>query len=171
MHQPHGTDPNIPLISVLRSRPNAVAFIEGSPAYPHIDGIVRFYQTDAGVIVFAKIQGLPASDSPCSDRIFGFHIHEGETCSGNEDDPFADAMTHYNPGGCPHPYHEGDLPPLFENNGFALSLFLTDRFTVRDVLGRTVIIHDSPDDFTTQPSGNSGMKIACGTVQRTSRRR
>lgn len=83
------------------------------------------------------------------------------------DDPFADAMPHYDPNGCEHPHHAGDLPPLFENNGFALSLVLTDRFSVDEVIGRTVIVHADPDDFTTQPSGNSGEKIACGVIRPT----
>ena len=82
-------------------------------------------------------------------------------------DPFAGAMSHYNPKGCEHPYHAGDLPPLFGNGGSALSLFLTNRFSVREITGKTVIIHDRPDDFTTQPSGNSGTKIACGVIERT----
>lgn len=77
----------------------------------------------------------------------------------------ADAMAHYNPGGCKHPYHADDLPPLFGNNGFVLSLFLTNRFSGDEVIGRTVIIHDQPDDFTTQPSGNSGTKTACGVIR------
>lgn len=81
-------------------------------------------------------------------------------------DPFADAMSHYNPNGCGHPNHAGDLPLLFGNNGFALSLFLTNRFYIDEVIGRTVILHDHPDDFTTQPAGNSGTKIACGVIRR-----
>ena len=36
-----------------------------------------------------------------------------------------------------------------------------------EVIGRTVIIHDHPDDLMTQPSGNSGVKIACGVIRRT----
>lgn len=154
----------IDLLSVLRGRPQAVARLAGSESCPAISGTVRFYQTRAGVIVRAEMWGLPCSDSPCEARVFGFHIHEGRACAGNMDDPFAEAMSHYNPCGCKHPQHAGDLPPLFENKGYALSVFLTNRFSVRDVIGRTVIIHDSPDDFTAQPSGNSGRKIACAEI-------
>lgn len=155
------------LLSVLHGRPQAAARIAGTMNYLNISGTVRLYQTRSGVIILTEISGLPQSDHPCLERIFGFHIHEGTDCGENMDDPLADAMTHYNPGGCEHPYHAGDLPPLFGNNGFALSLFLTNRFSVNEVIGRTVIIHDHPDDFTTQPSGNSGTKIACGVITRT----
>lgn len=85
---------------------------------------------------------------------------------GNQNDPFPLTGSHYNPDNCPHPYHAGDLPPLFGNRGIAWSAFLTNRFQVRDVLGKTVIIHASPDDFTSQPAGNSGKKIACGVIVR-----
>lgn len=80
--------------------------------------------------------------------------------------PFADVMTHYDPNGCGHLYHAGDLLPLFGNDGLAFCAFLTNRFPVDEVIGRTVIVHDHPDDFTTQPSGNSGTKIACGVIRR-----
>lgn len=156
----------IHLPSILCGCPYAVAEIMGSENCPHISGTVRLYQTNSGVIVLAEINGLPKAEAPCCERIFGFHIHSGSCCSGNMEDPFANAMSHYNPNGCEHPHHAGDLPPLFGNNGFALSLFLTDRFSVNEVIGKTIIIHDSPDDFTTQPSGNSGKKIACGVIMR-----
>ena len=41
---------------------------------------------------------------------------------------------------------------------------LVNKFNIEDILGKVVIIHDMPDDFTTQPSGNSGTKIACGKI-------
>ena len=158
-----------PIFSIMRGRPHAVAFVKGSESHPEISGVVRFYQTNAGVIVYAEIRGLPKAKSKCHSRIFGFHIHEGTACSGNMNDPFSTAMAHYNPDGCNHPYHAGDLPPLFGNDGFALSIFLTNRFSIDKVIGKTIIIHDSPDDFTTQPSGNSGTKIACGIINRITR--
>ena len=44
--------------------------------------------------------------------------------------------------------------------------FITDRFRLRDVIGRSVIIHENPDDYRTQPSGNSGRRIACGVIRK-----
>lgn len=151
--------------SLLRRRPHAAAIISGSDKYPAIHGRVLFYQLHGGVIVYAEITGLPAPEKPCTSPIFAFHIHSGAHCAGNIEDAFADAGTHYNPCDCPHPYHAGDLPPLFSANGNALSMCLSDRFTAAEIIGKTVIIHSSPDDFTSQPSGNAGEKIACGVIQ------
>ena len=153
------------LLTALRRRPDVRAAVKGSTKYPDLSGVVRFYQTGRGVLVFAEVSGLPETTEPCGNRIFAFHIHSGGQCTGDSTDPFANALTHYNPGDCPHPAHAGDLPPLFSNHGCALQVFLTDRFTVREIIGRTVIIHAKPDDFTTQPSGNAGNKIACGQIR------
>lgn len=161
----HNKSQTIPLSSLLRLRPHAVASVSGSEKYPNIYGTVCFYHTKLGVIVVAEINGLPNPRGQCESPVFGFHIHSGNRCSGNADDPFADAMMHYNPRGCLHPYHAGDLPPLFGADGYALSVFLTNRFTVEDIIGKTVIIHAKPDDFTSQPAGNSGEKIACGVIR------
>lgn len=158
------------LIPALRGRPQAQASVSGSKSFSGISGWVRFYQTDDGVIVYAEVSGLPLSSQPCQKRVFGFHIHQGGDCGGSGDEPFPRAMSHYNPMECEHPSHGGDLPPLFGNNGLAVSAFLTDRFLVDDIIGKVVIIHDHPDDFTTQPSGGSGTKIACGIIQRTAGR-
>lgn len=88
----------------------------------------------------------------------------GTSCTGNQEDEFADAKTHFNPTQCPHPLHSGDLPPLLENNGYAYMSVLVNKFRLSDIIGKVIIIHDMPDDFTTQPSGNSGTKIACGKI-------
>lgn len=157
------------LYSILRRLPDAVAVVRGNEKNIEIQGTVKFYQTSSGVFVVANIEGLPISKELCKNGIFAFHIHGGQGCDGNEADPFANAGSHYNPDGCPHPYHRGDMPPLFSADGRAFLAFLTDRFTVNEVLDRTVIIHDSPDDFTTQPGGNAGNKIACGTISKVMR--
>lgn len=144
-------------------REKAIARISGIKDYPNIRGSVRFYETPLGVLVVADINGLPTGEE-CRERIFGFHIHAGESCSGNESDPLADTLGHYDNGDCPHPSHAGDMPPLFGSDGYAFMSFLSNRFTIDEVIGKTVVIHDSPDDFTTQPSGSSGTKIACGEI-------
>lgn len=151
--------------SLLQQRPQAWAMVQGSRDYPGIQGNVRFYQTPRGVLVSAEFVGLPNPSEICRSPVFGFHIHEGDSCTGTREDPFADVRMHYNPYNCPHPYHVGDLPPLFGVNGYAFSVFLTNRFTVREIVGKTVIVHGSPDDFTTQPSGNAGTKMACGQIR------
>lgn len=153
------------LESALYHMPAAYAEITGNPGNGEITGIVRFYPAYGGVLVNAEIYGLPTSDTDCADNIFGFHIHEGNSCTGNSSDPYADAGQHFNPALCPHPAHKGDMIPLFGVQGFAWMMYYTERFSIPDIIGRTVIIHDKPDDFTSQPSGNSGSKIACGTIQ------
>ncbi|MGN0452575.1 MAG: superoxide dismutase family protein [Ruminococcus sp.] len=152
---------------VFREPLGAVAHIKGSEKYPEIEGTVKFYQTVKGVIVSAQISGLPSSQNPCESRVFGFHIHSGDSCTGDSTDSFKNAMSHYNPKDCRHPHHAGDLPPLFECFGEAFSAMLTNRFTLDEIIGKTVIIHSNPDDFTTQPSGNSGEKIACAVINKT----
>lgn len=147
------------LIYTLQLEPHAYARIKGA----NIAGMVKFYQTNLGVIVACEVQSAHQKEN---NRILGFHIHNGESCSGDAQNPFKNALGHYNPKNTLHPYHAGDLPPLFENNGYVLSVFLTSRFTVKDIIHKTIIIHDRPDDFTSQPSGNAGNMIACGQIKR-----
>ncbi|HAN21414.1 MAG: hypothetical protein A2Y15_09360 [Clostridiales bacterium GWF2_36_10] len=148
-----------------RYRPAAKAILKGAPDYPEINGTVNFHQTKQGVLVVAEIFGLPYKQGECNGEIFAFHIHNGKSCTGNAEDPFADAGTHFNPYNCQHPYHAGDLPPIFGNDGYAWSAVLTDRFTVEEIRGLTIILHKNVDDFSSEPSGNAGAKIACGVIQ------
>lgn len=150
----------------LNKSNTAKAYIKGSKQYPKLNGIVTFKETKDGVLLTAKINGLPQVKGSCKGRFFGFHIHEGTSCIGNANDEFANAKSHLNPTNCPHPFHIGDLPPLIENNGYAYMNVLINKFRLKDIIGKVVIIHDSPDDFTTQPSGNSGKKIACGKIEK-----
>ncbi|MGN0998883.1 MAG: superoxide dismutase family protein [Faecousia sp.] len=135
----------------------AYAKIRGGDRNPCIRGIVRLYQLPGGVLIEADVSGLPNS----CPGFLGFHIHEGGSCSGKQ---FADTKGHFNPTEDAHPMHAGDLPPLLCAGGKAYLSVLTDRFCIRDVLGKTVVIHGMPDDFHTQPAGDSGEKIACGEI-------
>lgn len=134
-------------------RPMAVACVRGES---NIRGVVRFFHCADGVMLVAEIFGL-------QDGFHGFHIHEGSDCGGKD---LADTKGHYNPGGLEHPDHAGDLPSLLSCDGRAYLAVKTNRFRVCDVIGRTVVIHSGRDDFTTQPAGDSGKKIACGVIER-----
>ena len=138
--------------------PDAVAQIHGGIDAPQLSGYVQFYQESGCVLVVAKISGLPMESET---GFYGFHIHQGESCEG---DDFAETKGHYNSENCPHPYHSGDLPPLFSNDGYAFEATLTNRFDISEIIGKTVVIHSKSDDFKTQPSGDAGDKIACGVI-------
>ena len=153
---------------LLKKRPCAYAEIYGSEAYPDIIGLARFYTVRNGVLLVLEVNGLPSGETPCAPSVFGCHIHEASQCTGNAEDPFADTRAHLNPKQCPHPEHAGDLPPLFGNSGYAFMSVFTARFTAEEIINRTIIIHAAADDFTSQPSGSSGKKIACGQIRRAS---
>ncbi len=148
---------------ILNTQPAARASVRGDAAHRGLHGAVNFYPAAGGTLVAAELYGLPAKTS---DGVFGFHIHEGTACRGTADDPFAETGGHFNPAGQRHPYHAGDMPPLFGSDGYAYLSFFTNRFTPEEIVGRTVVVHGHPDDFTTQPSGGSGPKIACGEIRR-----
>ena len=124
----------------------------------NLRGTVKFYPRGQGTLVVAHITGLPESKT----GFFALHIHEGDNCRGKG---FPNTLGHYNPTSQPHPCHAGDLPPLLCCGGEACMSVMTRRFRIKDVVGRTVVIHENADDFTTQPSGNSGTKIACGVIR------
>ena len=137
---------------------SAIAHISGGEDYPGLRGTVRFIPRCGGTLVVADICGLPDSET----GFFAFHIHEGGDCCGSG---FPNTGGHYDPEDTEHPRHAGDLPPLLSNRGRAYSQVLTGRFCVSDIIGKTVVIHSRPDNFTSQPAGNAGEKIACGVIR------
>ena len=149
-------------LSKLTVAPDAYAIIQGGSSYPNITGIVNFYQTHWGIglMVEAEFTNLPnlPTNSP---RFLGFHLHENGNCSNN----FANTGMHYNPTNAAHPYHIGDFPAILNSNGYAYLAFYDGFLTLPQILGRSVIVHSQRDDYTTQPSGDSGDKIACGVVR------
>lgn len=153
------------MVEKLNGIPEAYAKIKGADGYPEIHGMIYFYDVYGGTIVMTEVYGLPDELVPDDGKFFAFHIHEGKSCTGNIKDAFANVGKHYNPKEMEHPDHAGDLPPLLSTHGAAWSAVYTGRFFPDDVVGKTVIIHDQPDDFKTQPSGGSGEKIACGEIR------
>lgn len=146
---------------LVQGRPAAHAQVRGNASYPNIMGDVFFYPFNQGSLVLARITGLPGNG------FLGFHIHEHGDCSNEGDVPLGHAGGHFNPHGQLHPDHSGDLPVLLSSGGQAYTIFYTDRFRPQDVINRAVIIHDKPDDYRSQPAGDSGTRIACGRIEAT----
>jgi Cu-Zn family superoxide dismutase len=131
-------------------------------------GTVTFAALEHGVRVSGEVRGLvPGSEH-------GFHIHEKGDCGNNGDA----SGGHFNPTGGTHGKfaaagsHAGELPSLVADAGgvarFSVedhSISLTDG-AANNVVGRALIVHRDRDDFTTQPSGNSGPRIACAVITR-----
>ena len=146
--------------------PQALAWVTGGNAVPTLSGLVKFYNTPyGGTLVEAELFGLPGKAQSGSSTFYGMHIHEGGDCSDN----FQHTGGHLNPTGAPHPQHMGDLLPLFSNQGYAWISFYDKRFIIPEILGKTVVIHQMPDDLQSQPAGNSGEKIGCGVIRLTNR--
>lgn len=129
-------------------------------------GTVRFAQAGRHVLVSGEVRGL----KPNAEH--GFHVHEKGDCSS------PDAMSaggHFNPDGKSHGqhgqsmHHAGDLPALKANaNGVATFSFEAGGITVgsgsADIIGKGLIVHRDPDDYKTQPTGNSGPRLACAVI-------
>jgi len=147
----------------------AYAEFKGSIYAPDLRGYVYFYEVEGGTEVFVEVWGLP-SYKPANGGEpigpFGFHIHEYGICEiTNPMDPFSSAGGHYNPTDQPHGNHAGDLPVLFSNDGYARMSVFTSKFKPRDIIGRSIIIHQNPDDYRSQPAGNAGKRIGCGLIK------
>lgn len=133
------------------------ANIIGNKLAPELKGVMYLYPHNDGTIVEIEVINMPMDNS----HPYALHIHEGDSC---DNETLESSKGHYNPTNQPHPMHSGDLPPLFSNKGYSYMSVFTNRFTPTEVIGRTVIIHSGSDDFKTQPSGNSGPKMACGVI-------
>jgi len=131
-------------------------------------GLVMFHQRpEGGVMVHAWVSGLKPNGE------HGFHVHEVGSCASTDG---TSAGGHYNPTGTPHgpqhgPHHAGDMPSLkADGNGVAEARFTLKTVSIgsgqADLTGRSVIVHANPDDYTTQPTGNAGARIACGVIAR-----
>lgn len=131
-----------------------------------VTGLVQFTQKGDKVLVAGEIQGLKPN------AVHGFHVHEKGDCSSGDG---ISAGGHFNPTGKPHgshdqnEHHAGDFPSLnADASGLARFSFEATAISVgsgvADVLGRGLIVHRDPDDFKTQPTGNSGPRVACAAI-------
>jgi Cu-Zn family superoxide dismutase len=128
-------------------------------------GSAKFTEDAAGrVHVNVHVEGM-------TPGLHGIHIHAVGDCSSGSD-AFSGAGSHHNPAGLPHGQHAGDLPNLVVNGaGRGRLTARLEQFTfvgaaaILDANGSAIVVHALPDDFTTQPTGGSGARIACGVIQ------
>lgn len=132
-----------------------------------VNGELAFFPTDGGVRVEGYVKGLAPNTT------HGFHVHEHGDCSAPDG---SSAGNHYNPTSHPHgapgpESHLGDMGNIVSDaDGRAtVSAFLTGANVGGaqegvNVVGHAVIVHAQTDDLATQPTGNSGGRVACGVV-------
>lgn len=150
----------------LFAPPFARALLSGGEGFPGLWGKVDFCLCPPGLLILCEFRGLPYDADPCAPNLFALHLHQEGSCASAEGNAFGAAGGHYNPGNCPHPSHAGDFPPVFSNHGYAFSAFYSERLRPEMLPGRSVILHSRRDDFTSQPAGDSGARIACGIVRK-----
>jgi Cu-Zn family superoxide dismutase len=140
--------------------PGAGAKVEARSAST-VSGNVTFSDLGGSVQVDAQFVGLTPGEH-------GFHVHEAGDCSAAD---ASSAKGHYNPTGQRHGHHEskarhgGDMPNLTANaQGEARLSAELKGLTVSELIGRSVVVHADPDDYMSQPAGNSGKRVGCGVI-------
>jgi Cu-Zn family superoxide dismutase len=130
-------------------------------------GTVNFVAQGHHILVTGNISGL----RPNAEH--GFHVHEKGDCSAPD---ATSAGGHFNPDGKPHgmpgsgSHHSGDMPNIKSDaNGNAVYSARISGLAVdagkNGIIGKSVVIHRDPDDYKSQPAGNSGPRIACGLIK------
>jgi Cu-Zn family superoxide dismutase len=129
-----------------------------------VGGSVKFFETAGGVRVEARVTGLTPGEH-------GFHVHDVGDCSAPD---ASSAKGHFNPAGAAHGghdsavHHGGDMPNLVANAqgeaNYSAELKGVSLGGANGIAGRSVVIHADPDDYKSQPAGNSGKRIACGVI-------
>jgi len=131
-------------------------------------GNVVFRQRSNTVSMTAVFSGL-------EEGMHAVHLHEKSDCSSDDG---TSAGGHWNPTAQPHGewgneagYHKGDIGNFTVNaNGTGTITFVTEEWCIgcgddtKDILDKSVIVHQGTDDFTSQPSGAAGSRVSCGGI-------
>ena len=165
--------PNSPSLEGSRARVADGARVELRNTQGKTVGVLTVAMNSGGGVQFTgRLSGLPPGPH-------GIHIHENGKCDPPD---FASAGAHFNPSGKMHggpqnqngQQHDGDIGNLLvKANGMTDVAFIAAKATLTEgpssILkpgGTSLVIHADPDDMQTDPSGNSGARIACGVINR-----
>ncbi|HRG38175.1 MAG TPA: superoxide dismutase family protein [Bacteroidia bacterium] len=148
----------------------ATATLQGVYNDTLVTGTASFMQMGDGDVTLKLDVTVPSR----ANKSIAVHFHMMNDCGGNANN----AMGHWNPTGASHgkwgsaSYHIGDIGNInLDASGHALFELTTNQWNIngddatRNVVGHSIIIHSGVDDYTSQPSGNSGTRIGCGSVQ------
>ena len=136
----------------------AYAELSGNSKYSDLTGLISFIQYPYYVEVSLFLENIPR------DQVLGFHIHEGIASSGKSDDEFVDTKTHYTPDNSDRPDHTWDLPSIYSYDGKARMTFNTDKFLVKDIIGKTITLNENLDNFMGQLVSDAEDQIAYGEI-------
>ncbi len=132
-----------------------------------LNGTAGFSSAGGEVTLTLEVENAPAG-------LHAVHLHEIGDCSA---DDAKSAGGHWNPSGVDHgkwgadPFHLGDIGNLVvADDGYGSLILTTDLWSIgtgeaNDILGRAIIIHEKPDDFSTQPTGGAAGRIGCGVIE------
>jgi len=123
-------------------------------------GFASFFSDGQRTAIKVDAEGLPPG-------VHGIHLHAVGRCDGPD---FKSAGAHWNPAGKQHGHdnpagaHLGDLPNLDAGADGKASASFAIEGDMDDADGTSLVIHAKPDDYKTDPSGNSGERIACAVL-------
>ena len=152
----------------MKQAPRTVQVIMEPKSDSNIYGEAYFTEENGVVTLEAKFKDM----KPGKHAI---HLHEKADCGAADG---SSAGGHWNPThekhgkwGDAEGYHKGDIGNFeVDNNGVGSIRFQTDEWCIgcgdanKDILGKSVIVHEGVDDFVSQPTGDAGGRVACGGV-------
>jgi len=132
-----------------------------------VTGTATFVEKNGKVTFVATLAGLKPGEH-------AIHIHEKSDCTAADG---SSAGGHWNPTFKKHgkwgvgEYHKGDIGNFTaDDKGNGTITLTTDEWCIgcgdpaKDIMGKGLIVHQGTDDFTTQPSGNAGARVACSAI-------
>lgn len=152
----------------IASAGNAVASLAATYPDTTVNGTVRFETESDGEVKMKLEITIPAK----ANQTVAVHIHEHGNCG----DTAHHAGGHWNPTNAQHgkwgssAFHAGDIGNIMLDASGKGTLELETRLwsvggdAQKNILDKTIIVHGGMDDYTSQPSGNSGTRIACGVI-------
>lgn len=156
--------PAMPATSTVREATANLTSASGSM----VSGKITLMPMGGGVHMTGTVGGL------APNSVHGFHVHEKGDCSAAD---ASSAGGHFAPASNPHgkrdsgPHHAGDMDNITSNaEGVASVNKHLDGVTLggrasNDIAGRAIVVHADADDYTSQPSGNAGARVACGVIK------